>query len=318
MRLATIDVGSNTVRLLVADVLGAASWRVVDQDQTVTRLGEGLAHSGLLGETPMARTLAAVRAYVERGVGLGARDIHIVATSAVREASNGRVFASAIEAATGRRVDVVSGEAEARLTLRGVRCALGALAGSVLTFDIGGGSTEYVLADGDSILSMASLRLGVVPLAERFPFPGPVDAPRYRLLCDEIRARLDGELPAAIRTARVGHLVGTAGTVTTLAALDLGLVHYDGTRVQGHVLSRAAVDGLAARLGRLTVVERAALPCLEPGRADLIVPGTAIVTVTMDLVEVGSLRVSDYGLREGLLMDAIGGRPRFDTPGDGV
>src|SRR6266705_5953907 len=178
MRLATIDVGSNTVRLLVADVLGAANWRVVDQDQTVTRLGEGLAHSGL-GETPMARTLAAVRAYVERGVGLGARDIHIVATSAVREASNGRVFASAIEAATGRRVDVVSGEAEARLTLRGVRCALGALAGSVLTFDIGGGSTEYVLADGDSILSMASLRLGVVPLAERFPFPGPVDAPRY-------------------------------------------------------------------------------------------------------------------------------------------
>src|SRR5436190_13109919 len=223
MRLATIDVGSNTVRLLVADVLGAA---------------------------------------------------------------------------------------EARLTLRGVRCALGALAGSVLTFDIGGGSTEYVLADGDSILSMASLRLGVVPLAERFPFPGPVDAPRYRLLCDEIRARLDGELPAAIRTARVDHLVGTAGTVTTLAALDLGLVHYDGTRVQGHVLSRAAVDGLAARLGRLTVVERAALACLEPGRADLIVPGTAIVTVTVDLVEVGSLRVSDYGLREGLLMDAIGRRPR--------
>jgi exopolyphosphatase / guanosine-5'-triphosphate,3'-diphosphate pyrophosphatase len=317
MRLATIDVGSNTVRLLVADVLGAATWRVVDQDQTVTRLGEGLAHSGLLGEAPMARTLAAIRAYVERGGGLGARDIHIAATSAVREASNGRAFVSAIEAATGRRVDVVSGETEARLTLRGVRCALGALAGSVLTFDIGGGSTEYVLADGDSIRSMASLRLGVVPLAERFPFPGPVDAPRYRALRDEIRARLDGELPAAIRTARVGHLVGTAGTVTTLAALDLGLVDYDGTRVQGHVLSRAAVDGLAARLGRLTVAERAALPCLEPGRADLIVPGTAIVTVTMDLAGVESLRVSDYGLREGLLMDAIDRPPRFDTPRDG-
>lgn len=256
----------------------------------------------------MARTLAAVRAYVERGAGLGARDVHIVATSAVREASNGRAFATAIEAATGRRVEVVSGETEARLTLRGVRSALGELAGSMLTFDIGGGSTEYVLAEGDSIRSMASLRLGVVPLAERFPFPGPVDAPRYRALCDEIRARLDGELPAAIRTARVGHLVGTAGTVTTLAALDLGLVHYDGPRVQGHVLSRAAVDGLAARLGRLTVAERAALPCLEPGRADLIVPGTAIVTVTMDLARVERLKVSDYGLREGLLLEAIKGR----------
>jgi exopolyphosphatase / guanosine-5'-triphosphate,3'-diphosphate pyrophosphatase len=317
VRLATIDVGSNTVRLLVADVLGAASWRVVDQDQTVTRLGEGLAHSGQLGEAPMARTLGAVRAYVERSVSLGTRDVHIVATSAVREASNGRAFAAAIEAATGRRVDVVSGETEARLTLRGVRCGLGALAGSMLTFDIGGGSTEYVLADGDLIRSTASLRLGVVPLAERFPFPGPVDAPRYRALCDEIRGRLDAELPAAIRTARVDHLVGTAGTVTTLAALDLGLVSYDGARVQGHVLSRAAVDGLAARLGRLTVAERAALPCLEPGRADLIVPGTAIVTVTMDLARVDRLKVSDYGLREGLLMDAIGGRPGFDTPGGG-
>jgi exopolyphosphatase / guanosine-5'-triphosphate,3'-diphosphate pyrophosphatase len=309
VRLATIDVGSNTVRLLVADVLGAASWRVVDQDQTVTRLGEGLGHSGLLGEAPMARTLAAVRAYVERGAGLGARDVRIAATSAVREASNGRAFAAAVEAATGRRVDIVSGETEARLTLRGVRCGLGPLAGRMLTFDIGGGSTEYVLADGDSIRSMASLRLGVVPLAERYPFPGPVDAPRYRALCDEIRARLDGELPAAIRTARADLLVGTAGTVTTLAALDLGLVHYDGARVQGHVLSRAAVDGLAAGLGRLTVAERAALPCLEPGRADLIVPGTAIVTVTMDLARVDSLKVSDYGLREGLLMEAIDGRP---------
>ena len=308
MRLATIDVGSNTVRLLIADVLDPASWRLVDQDQTVTRLGEGLAYSGRLGDAPMARTLAAVRAYVERGAELGARDVQIVATSAVREASNGRAFATAIEAATGRRVEVVSGETEARLTLRGVRSALGELAGSMLTFDIGGGSTEYVLAEGDSIRSMASLRLGVVPLAERFPFPGPVDAPRYRTLCDEIRGRLDGELPAAIRTARVGHLVGTAGTVTTLAALDLGLVRYDGARVQGHVLSRAAVDGLAARLGRLTVAERAALPCLEPGRADLIVPGTAIVTVTMDLAGVEHLKVSDYGLREGLLLAAIEGR----------
>ena len=305
MRVGTIDVGSNTVHLLVAEVIGATRWQAVDQDQTVTRLGEGLARAGMLGEAPMARTLATVCAYVERGARLGARAIHIVATSAVREASNGRAFAASIEAATGRRVDIVTGEAEAGLTLRGVRCALGALAGPVLTFDIGGGSTEYILADDDSIQSIASLRLGVVPLAERFPFPGPVDEPRHRALCDEIRARLDRELPATIRAARVAHLVGTAGTVTTLAALDLGLARYDAARVQGHRLSRSAIDGLAARLGGLTVSERGALACLEPGRADLIIPGTAIVTVTMDLTGVETLRVSDYGLREGVLMDAI-------------
>src|SRR2546428_8757340 len=137
MRLSTIDVGSNTVRLLVADVLDGATGRVVGQDQTITRLGEGLGRSGALGEAPMARTLAVGRGYVERGVRLGARDIRIVATSAVREASNGRAFAAAVEQATGRRVDVVSGEAEARLTLRGVRHGLGALAGSGFLVRIG-------------------------------------------------------------------------------------------------------------------------------------------------------------------------------------
>src|SRR2546428_10293506 len=136
MRLSTIDVGSNTVRLLVADVLDGATWRVVDQDQTITRLGERLARSGALGEAPMARTLAVVRGYVERGVRLGARDIRIVATSAVREASNGRAFAAAVEQATGRRVDVVSREAEARLTLPGLRFRRRTLAGSPLPFDI--------------------------------------------------------------------------------------------------------------------------------------------------------------------------------------
>lgn len=305
MRLATIDVGSNTVRLLVADVLGAATWRVADQDQTVTRLGEGLARSGALSEAAMARTLAVVRGYVERAGRLGARDIHIVATSAVRESSNGGAFAAGIEAATGQRVDIVSGAAEARLTLRGVRCGLGALGGPVLVFDIGGGSTEYVLAEGDAIHAMASLRLGVVPLAEQFPFPGPVDQRRYRALCDQIRARLGQELPESIRAARVGHLVGTAGTVTTLAALDLGLSRYDAARVQGHRLDRSTIERLSGQLGRLTVAERAALPCLEPGRADLIIPGVAIVEATLDLFGVDTLRVSDYGLREGILVDAI-------------
>src|SRR5262249_61065450 len=117
----------------------------------VTRLGEGLAHSGLLGEAPMARTLGAIRAYVERSGSLGARDVHIVATSAVREAPNGHDFAAAIEAATGRRVDVVSGETEAWLTLRGGRCGLGARGGGMLTFDICGGGTEGRLGRGRPI-----------------------------------------------------------------------------------------------------------------------------------------------------------------------
>jgi len=305
MRLSAIDVGSNTVRLLVADVIGHDTWRIADQDQTITRLGENLARTGALGEAPMARTLAAVSHYVARAQRLGASRIRIVATSAVREASNGRAFAAEVERATGRRVEVVTGEVEARLTLLGVRHGLGRLPGLMLTFDIGGGSTEYVLSDGEAIRSMISLRLGVVPLAERFPFPGVADPERYRELYDEVRRRLGDELPEAIRSARVAHLIGTAGTVTALAALDLGLVRYDPERVQGHVLSRSAIERLLDRLCHLTVGERAVLPCLEPGRADLIIPGTAIVMATLDQIGIDQLRVSEYSLREGVLVDAI-------------
>jgi exopolyphosphatase/guanosine-5'-triphosphate,3'-diphosphate pyrophosphatase len=179
----------------------------------------------------------------------------------------------------------------------------------MLAFDIGGGSTEYVLARAGRLVEAVSLRLGVVSLAERFPFPSHVDAACYTAMLDAIRAQLDSELPPTIRETPLDVLVGTAGTVTTLAALDLGLATYDPLRVHGHRLTRDAVDRLLARLSALTLDERAALPCLEPGRADLIIPGTAIVVATMERLRVDALVVSEYGLREGM-MDVIGESPR--------
>jgi len=309
MRVATIDLGSNTVRFLVADVDGPGRWRVVEQAQTVTRLGEGLAVSGALAERPMARTLEVVRDFAARGMHLDAADIRIVATSAVREAANGAGFAAAVERATGRPVRVVSGDDEARLTLRGVRHGLPDLAGTIVVFDIGGGSTEYILAEEDRVRRTTSLRLGVVALTERYPFPVAVDWPRYGQLLREVAGRLQGELPGEVLGARGARLVGTAGTVTTLAALDLGLERYDAGRVQGHRLSRAAVDRLLRRVGALTMAERAALPCLEPGRADLILPGIAVVVATLDVLGADGLTVSDHGLREGILATAADDAP---------
>jgi len=304
LRLASIDLGTNTVRLLVAE-RDRGGFRVVEQDQRVTRLGEGLAASGRLGEQPMARTSAVVAQYVERARRAGARATRIVATSAVRDAANGAAFAAAVERQTGVAVDVVSGEDEARLTIRGIRAGLAWSGEAMLAFDIGGGSTEYTLARGAEVLASVSLRLGVVPLAERHPFPGAVDPGRYREMEASIRARLESELPPAIRRCALGAVVGTAGTVTTLAALDLGLADYDAARVHGHRLGRAAVERLRDRLGALTVAERAALPCLEPGRADLVVPGVAIVLATMDVTGAAEVVVSDWGLREGIMAEAI-------------
>lgn len=303
MRLAVIDLGTNTVRLLIADVRAHGAWTTVHTEQQVTRVGEGLRLTGELREPPMARTCAAVASYVTRSRAAGASTVRIVATSAVREARNGDAFAARIARETGERVDVISGEEEARLTLRGLRRGLPIDVTDLVAFDIGGGSTEYVLARGGALRHAVSLRLGVVPLAERFAFPGTLDDARYATLLAEIRAQLATELPAAIMPASIDVLVGTAGTVTTLSALDLELAVYDPERVHGHRLTRAAVDRLLARLAGLTQEQRAVLPCLEPGRADLIIPGTAIVIATMERFRVEELIVSEYGLREGI-MDA--------------
>jgi exopolyphosphatase/guanosine-5'-triphosphate,3'-diphosphate pyrophosphatase len=308
MRVATIDLGTNTVRLLVADAQpGAAMWRVVDHHQRVTRLGEGSRVAGRLADAPAARTTAAVVDYVERARRAGATRIEIVATSAVREAENGDEYADLLARTTGVRVRVISGDDEARLTLGGILHGVGPGVGTTLAFDIGGGSTEFMLARDGTLVETQSLRLGVVSLAERYPLAGPGEDAEYRSLAADVARQLSRELAPPIAGATVDRLVGSAGTVTTLAALDLGLATYDPGRVQGHVLTRAAIERQRARLAALDVAGRAALPCLEPGRADLILPGVAIAVATLSRVGCERVTVSDWGLREGLMAELLAG-----------
>jgi exopolyphosphatase/guanosine-5'-triphosphate,3'-diphosphate pyrophosphatase len=300
-RVATIDLGTNTVRLLVADVEPDGCWRGVADDQRITRLGEGQATGGPLGAAPMQRAAATVAEFAARARALGADPVRIVGTSAVREAPNRAELLRLIREATGLPVEVVSGPEEGRLALLGVRTGLPGLAEPFVLLDIGGGSTELVLARPGAPPLAVSLRLGGVALAERHLDAGAVDAARFAAL----RAAVDGALTAvpAEMAAGAASLVGTAGTITTLAALDLGLPAYDAAAVHGHRLTRAAVDALRARLCALTVDERAALPCLPRGRADVIIPGIAIALAVMDRLLAPAMLVSDHGLREGLLCE---------------
>jgi exopolyphosphatase / guanosine-5'-triphosphate,3'-diphosphate pyrophosphatase len=306
-RLAGIDLGTNTVRLLVVESSGV-DWRELHAEQRVTRLGEGQAGTGVLQATPMRRTAGAIADFCRRAEEMGADDVRIVGTSAVREARNGAEFLAHVRSSTGRQVRVISGEEEARLTLLGVTRGLPDLRGDFLLFDIGGGSTEFVLSRGGRAAEAVSVKLGVVELAERFMDEGPVDRGRYDAMSAEIRVRLAAGLTEAIRRHGAPALVGSAGTVTTLAALDLGLDVYDPLRVHGHRLTRGTVIALATRLSGLTVAERAALPCLEPGRADLIIPGSGICLETLDGLGFDALVVSDQGLREGILYEILAGR----------
>ncbi len=303
-RLCAIDLGTNTVRLLVVEASGA-EWRPLHEEQSVTRLGQGQAATGVLQPAAMRRTVDVVAAFVRRAEALGVRDVRIVATSAVREAGNGTEFLAMVGSSSGRQVRVISGEEEARLTLLGVAEGLPDLGGQFLLFDIGGGSTEFVLARAGRPAATVSLRLGVVELAERFMGPGPIDAARYDAMATEVDTRLSSGLTEPILRHGVSTLVGSAGTVTTLAALDLGLEAYDASRVHGHRLTRGAVEGLRRRLAGQSLAERSALPCLEPGRADLIVPGTAICLAALERLGFDALVVSDRGLREGILCEIL-------------
>lgn len=307
--MAAIDLGSNTIRLLVADADPARGLGMVHGEQVVARLGEGLSQSGVLRPEAMERALAAVRAYRDRARALGAERVLLVATAAVREAGNRDEFVGRLEAESYLEVRVASGDEEARLTLLGVASGLPPGAEPYCVLDVGGGSTELIVARGVRYVSAVSLSLGVVPLVERFLHADPVDWAEYSACAAYVADRLAAEAWPEIRPLAPRLLVGTAGTMTTLAALDLGLGAYEPARVQGHRLTAEAIEALLYRLGELHVAERARLPCLEPGRADLVIPGIAVALGVLAGLGLDALVVSDAGLREGILLDAVGWAP---------
>ena len=220
---AAIDVGTNTLRLLIAETVGPDDYTVLHEEQEITRLGEGLLPTRLLQDAPRRRSLTVLKRFADTARSFKAGEIASVATSAVREARNREEFIAEVGRETALALRVIDGREEARLTLLGVRRGLRLGLRRILAIDIGGGSTEFVLARGEVIEGIVSTGLGVVKLTEQYLVSDPPTIGELRGLKEVVGARVDrlrGELPGL----EGAQLVGTAGTVTTLAAIDLALV----------------------------------------------------------------------------------------------
>lgn len=301
---ATIDVGTNTLRLLIAEAVSADDFTVLHEEQEITRLGEGLIPTRLLQDGPRRRSLVVLRRFADAARSFKAEQVAAVATSAVREAVNREELVVEIARETGLTLRVIDGREEARLTLLGVRHGLRLGSRRILVMDVGGGSTEFVLAKEEAIEAIVSTGLGVVKLTEQYLLSDPPTPGELLALQHVVARRIDRlrcELPGLEET----QIVGTAGTLTTLAAIDLGLVTYDREKVQGHGLSLARVRELLDRLASLPLPGRRRIPGLEPGRADVILAGAAIVAASLERLGYKEIRVSDGGLREGILLDLL-------------
>jgi len=311
IRLAAIDVGTNTTRLLVAEVGPEGPVKeLVELDRRLlfTRLGEGVDVTRVLNPAAIARTVAAIDDLAGIATELGAQAIRVAGTSAVREAANREELRAAVAAATGLTLEVVDGETEAALSFAG---ATGDLPpGRYLVFDIGGGSTELALgaAPSGTIEGRISLRLGVVRLTERHLRHDPPLPSELAALEADVDAVLDQAPPVLPHAASAG-LVGVAGTITSLAAIKLGLDHYDPAAVHRTTLEAGEIDGLYRRLASMTLPEREALPPLPPGRADVIVAGCGIAARVMARWSFPAVVVSEKDILDGLVQELSADRP---------
>ncbi len=301
-RFATLDVGTNTVLLLVAERRGGGLAPVLERAE-ITRLGRGVDATGVLQPAAIRETVATVAGFARQARELGAGPIACVATSAARDARNGAEFFSATRDACGLSPEVIPGDEEARLVWLAAWQEYGGGPG-LAVLDVGGGSTEWIVGEGPSLRGRASLQVGAVRLTERHVRASPIPAGALAAVRAAARSALEplGALPAA----GGARLVGVAGTVTTLCAVARGLPFHDAQRVHGTALGLAEVEQLIDRMAPLTVAERAALPGMEPRRADVIVAGAAIVAEAMGRSGFDALTVSDRGVRWGLLLDRFG------------
>jgi exopolyphosphatase/guanosine-5'-triphosphate,3'-diphosphate pyrophosphatase len=305
-RLASIDVGSNTLRLLIAEPAVSTPIRPILAERRITRLGENFLSERILQPAPMVRSIAALKEFVELMGHNGVSEYSAGATAVVREAGNGSTFLDRVQKETGLRVRLLRGSEEARLSLLGAASVISNKDSAMVVFDIGGGSTELVWQGKgrSSDVDSCSLPVGVVHLTETFlqgdpPGHEPCSQLRHYVASVLKELSFHNDFPDAL-------WVGTAGTVTTLASMWYELAEYDPARINGTVLERTWLADLCARLAEMKLTVRRELSGLEPGREDLILAGGLVTLELMDTFGFSQFTVSDAGLLEGLFFELCG------------
>lgn len=319
---AALDLGTNNCRLLIARPSGR-DFTVIDAFSRVVKLGEGLATSGRLSDAAMDRTLGALTICADKLQRRNVRLARSVATEACRRAENGPEFIDRVRRETGIALDIISAEEEARLAVLGCHILLESGEGPAVIFDIGGGSTELVLVEADEtsrvprILDWQSVPWGVVSLTDTVGRSEDSEAARITRFAQMREMVAESFAPFAARVTEAARhpdirLLGTSGTVTTLASLYLELPSYDRKAVDGLIVPAAEMRDISARLSVMTPFERATLPCIGQDRADLVVAGCAILEAILDLWPARRLGVADRGIREGILRSIMAAERQSD------
>ncbi|HEU4820376.1 MAG TPA: Ppx/GppA phosphatase family protein [Qipengyuania sp.] len=318
---AALDLGTNNCRLLIARPSGE-HFTVIDAFSRVVRLGEGLAATGRLSDAAMDRALGALHICADK---LRRRNVHLarsVATEACRRADNGADFIQRVREETGIALDIISAQEEARLAVLGCHILLEDGEGPAVVFDIGGGSTELVLIEPGGpvprILDWLSVPWGVVSLTDSAPPPDGTQSGRVhryevmrQLVSESFTPFADRVAPVALTEPHV-RLLGTSGTVTTLASVHLELPHYDRQAVDGLIVPSNAMRDLCARLATMSADQRRGVACIGDDRASLVVAGCAILESILDIWPAQTLGVADRGIREGILRSLIAADARAE------
>jgi exopolyphosphatase / guanosine-5'-triphosphate,3'-diphosphate pyrophosphatase len=301
-RVAAVDLGTNSTRLLVADVNSGQIHDVVRQTR-VTRLGEGVDARRRLLPLPIARVRNVLTDFRKTIEQLGTERVLAIATSAIRDADNGEAFLGEIEWSYGFATRLLTGHDEALLTYRGVTSDRPVGEGTAIV-DLGGGSTELVAANANSLRWHDSLDIGSVRLTERFLHSDPPTDEELEACAHAVRALLAGRVPDDVR-ASASSAIGVAGTITSLAALDLALDEYDRERVHGHVLTLGALERQLEWLASIPVEERQRIQPLDPERAPVIVAGVVIVREIVDFLGLEGIEVSERDILDGAALAAL-------------